>query len=404
MTDLSFLTATQQTLCRLLASVLFAAPRPEDSQMDWPAVLEEARAQSVVIPAFSQCEAYAMDEAERREIQRQVQSLAARSIRSFEQHTAVHRLMADQGIPYCILKGVASAWYYPDRLARQMGDVDFFVARSDFARAAGILEANGFTAEGVGHVHHVGYHKPGVELELHFDAPGVPDGEAGDRVRKLLAHWLEEAQWVEDAPFQFVIPSRFHHALIMLLHMQNHLRSSGMGLRHLCDWAVLIAQYEEFEEECRDKLAYAGLWKFAQLMSLAAVLALGLPRQEWMGSELETAQELLLEVVQGGNFGRKEKGRSGESLFINRRKEEEVSRVHQLFISLNSIVYAHWPWFKRCRAALPLGWVGLAFRRIRKIWRGERSSLRMVRSFQRSGKRKALYDRLELFHRQADNL
>lgn len=44
MTDLSFLTATQQTLCRLLASVLFAAPRPEDSQMDWPAVLEEARA------------------------------------------------------------------------------------------------------------------------------------------------------------------------------------------------------------------------------------------------------------------------------------------------------------------------------------------------------------------------
>ncbi len=404
MTDLSFLTATQQTLCRLLASVLFAAPRPEDSQMDWPAVLEEARAQSVVIPAFSQCEAYAMDEAERREIQRQVQSLAARSIRSFEQHTAVHRLMADQGIPYCILKGVASAWYYPDRLARQMGDVDFFVARSDFARAAGILEANGFTAEGVGHVHHVGYHKPGVELELHFDAPGVPDGEAGDRVRKLLAHWLEEAQWVEDAPFQFVIPSRFHHALIMLLHMQNHLRSSGMGLRHLCDWAVLIAQYEEFEEECRDKLAYAGLWKFAQLMSLAAVLALGLPRQEWMGPELETAQELLLEVVQGGNFGRKEKGRSGESLFINRRKEEEVSRVHQLFISLNSIVYAHWPWFKRCRAALPLGWAGLAFRRIRKIWRGERSSLRMVRSFQRSGKRKALYDRLELFHRQADNL
>ena len=50
--------------------------------MDWPAVLEEARAQSVVIPAFSQCKAYAMDEAERREIQRQVQSLAARSIRS----------------------------------------------------------------------------------------------------------------------------------------------------------------------------------------------------------------------------------------------------------------------------------------------------------------------------------
>ena len=73
--------------------------------MDWPAVLEEARAQSVVIPAFSQCKAYAMDEAERREIQRQVQSLAARSIRSFEQHTAVHRLMADQGIPYCNFEG-----------------------------------------------------------------------------------------------------------------------------------------------------------------------------------------------------------------------------------------------------------------------------------------------------------
>ena len=134
-----------------------------------------------------------MDEAERREIQRQVQSLAARSIRSFEQHTAVHRLMADQGIPYCILKGVASAWHYPDRLARQMGDVDFFVARSDFARAAGILEANGFTAEGVGHVHHVGYHKPGWSWSFILTRLACRC-EAGDRVRKLLAHWLRRSR------------------------------------------------------------------------------------------------------------------------------------------------------------------------------------------------------------------
>ena len=42
-------------------------------------------------------------------------------------HTAIHTLMTQNGIPYVMLKGAASAYYYPQTFLRSMGDVDFYV-------------------------------------------------------------------------------------------------------------------------------------------------------------------------------------------------------------------------------------------------------------------------------------
>lgn len=46
----------------------------------------------------------------------------------------------------------------------------------------------------------------------------------------------------------------------MLLHVAGHLINTGIGLRHLCDWAVFVAKFsdEGFCEMFEDKLKAVG--------------------------------------------------------------------------------------------------------------------------------------------------
>lgn len=54
------------------------------------------------------------------------------------------KLLEDNNIPCVIIKGTAAAMAYPHPHLRTMGDVDFLVKRSDFERAAFLLEGNGY--------------------------------------------------------------------------------------------------------------------------------------------------------------------------------------------------------------------------------------------------------------------
>lgn len=60
------------------------------------------------------------------------------------EHTELHDLLTENSIPYVILKGVASASYYPNPVLRTMGDVDFLIDSANFLRVASLLESIGF--------------------------------------------------------------------------------------------------------------------------------------------------------------------------------------------------------------------------------------------------------------------
>ena len=75
----------------------------------------------------------------------------------------------------------------------------------------------------------------------------------------------------------FSVPSDAHHGLILLLHMGHHMVAEGLGLRHLCDWALFLKHEQhniEWSEFYRwtDKLGYT---LFANTMTAMAVDALG---------------------------------------------------------------------------------------------------------------------------------
>src|SRR5699024_6294265 len=103
-------------------------------------------------------------------------------------------LMTENGISYCVLKGAASAEYYPSVLMRQMGDVDFLVAKEDFDRVAKILREDGFSSSGENHVHHVVFQKGHMDFEMHFDPPGLPIGPMEKTVRQYFSDILDKSQ------------------------------------------------------------------------------------------------------------------------------------------------------------------------------------------------------------------
>lgn len=394
-------TRAQQVLLALIAENLFGQPFTSVPDIDWTEVYTESRAQAVTLLAFQNYKEIPLDEAFSHKLEETLSKHTMRNIRNFQSHAYLHRLMTDAGVSYCVLKGIASAHYYPSPLLRAMGDVDFYVSPADRERAEKALEADGFVADTREQVHHLVFRKPGMHYELHREVAGVPEGKAGEIIRGYLADLSDCSSPCFDEFVTYQNPSPFHHGLIMLLHMQHHLLLEGIGLRHLCDWAVFVNALPDqaFLEMFEKKLRAVGLWKFTQTVSLAASRCIGLPRQSWMGEDTLLADALTEDILTGGNFGRKTAGRSYEGMFLSNRGKIGVkkSRIRQGFESLNRIVRTFWPIAAKLPILYPIGWVFFTLRYFFRVLTGKHKAVSVIKIFENSGKRKDLYSQLKLY-------
>ena len=389
---------TQRTLLRLLGACLFGAEPPQLSAETLPALWRESAQQAVTVLALQHA---ALPGADGARIRSAILRRLSANAEIFSQHTLVHELMGQANVPYVILKGAASAYYYPDPLFRTMGDVDFLVAPEDVDRASEYLKSQGFAPWREKHVCHIVFTRDAIHLELHFAPAGVPYGKAGELVRGYLADILATASTVETDVCTFRNPDRFHHGLVMLLHMQHHLLSEGIGLRHLCDWAVFVNAFGDgaFSALFEPRLRAAGLWRFAQTMSLAAHLGLSLPYQPFMGEDTALAEAILADILAGGNFGNKDAERFTQGIFISDRGKDGVkrSRLAQFVATANSVAGTHWKPAREHKLLLPVGWALYGAKRIARTLRGEREPLHLFSAYQTCQDRKELYQQLRLF-------
>lgn len=403
------LTVSQKTLLGMLGHVLFGQPFAADPQTDWGGVFRESCLQGVHRIAFHQCRDYGIPTEITEKIRPVAGRYVLRDIRIASQHTALHTLMTRAEIPYTVLKGVASAAYYPDPTLRSMGDVDFYVSPADLPRAEALLIANGYTLRDTPHDCHEILDKQGVRLEMHYGIPGIPTGKAGELLNGYMKDLLTDTVPVKNETATCLCPSPFHHGLVMLLHMQHHMLSEGIGLRHLCDWAVFVHSLGEgFVDLFREPLKRVGLWRFAQLMTLTAALFLGLPEADWMraeGRDAEIAALLISDILAGGNFGVKDPNRKYEGNYISDRGKDGVtkSRVAEGVSSLNRITRTKYPFTQRHAWLLPAGWIavlgGYPVRSIRRRRRGEATDA--VKAYRTSAPRRRLYRELALYEAEA---
>jgi hypothetical protein len=218
----------------------------------------------------------------------------------------------------------------------------------------------------------------------------------------FLEYWQDiysNAVLRECNSIHFKMPDEFLHGFILLTHLQTHLTTSGVGLRHLCDWVTFVHSFSEenFIRIFRDKLKRVGLWKLAQYLCLAAADYMGMPYKSWMGDDHETASELLEDILDGGNFGRKDKQKEYSGLLVpqSKRKRGRNSRIAQAFSSLNRIVEFHWKSAKKVPILYPIGWIFFTSRFLFRCLIGKRK-LMFGKVLSESKKRKDFYEKLGL--------
>ena len=404
MDRLSFLNSTERTLLFLVSDALNGTSHTiETDKLDWAALKYEAYIQTVSVLAFSKLNASVCGEAELDDIRRFLKLQMSRNIAVNQAHVFLDSVMQSAGIPYTIIKGAASAAYYPDAFVRSMGDVDFLINRSDYERADAVLTEKGFKRSDRGHFYHIVYEFNGCRYEMHFEPAGIPDGEVGAVVHGYIADVIACAREKETVFGRITVPSEFHHGLIMLLHIAHHLTTEGIGLRHLCDWAVFVRAFsdDEFCSLFEEKLRKIGLWDFAQLITRICILTLGCPDKAWAGEHDDRLEEgILKDMLKGGNFGQKSGARTHESLLISNASKggiDDKPMVNQFIESVNDIIYAKWPASKRCKLLLPFGWLFYLGRYVLRSVFGKRTRIEPKKIVTEAAARKTLYGKLNLF-------
>ena len=381
-------------------------------------------------------------------------AVTRRNIRVEAEHAELHRMLSGapsgdwrlatgDSIPYVILKGCASAAYYPEPFLRQLGDVDFLIAPEDVGRADKLLRENGFTYKESSNTDERIYSRGKSVWELHVAANGTPGGEVGVRVRALMADAIEKATFChserseeshkktaaetkeiprppfptnlgglgspgatwdarDDSGNSFLVPSEFHHGLILLLHTARHMTTGGVGLRQICDWAVFSAHMGgRFPGVFEEKLRSVGLWKFACILTQLSSEYLGAPVQNWTGEpDRELLAALIDDIFAGGNFGGKDRSRRDQAKFITDRKSGGAasgSAAGQAVRSANEIVRRHWPAAAKLPILYPAGWAFFGGRYALRAALGKREKPDVRSLSKNAGLRRRIYTRLDLF-------
>lgn len=316
-------------------------------------------------------------------------------------HFAIQKLMDERGVPCIILKGLASAKYYPDHLLRGFGDVDFLVQRDDYKKATEILSTSGFEFVNLHDKHRI-YSRHEVIYELHRDIVGIPAAPLDEAFDRFFSDIFDEAVVFERHGSKCVIPSHRHHAVILLIHTAYHLAHTGVGLRHICDWAAFVHKMpgDFFEVEMKPILREMGIWHFAGVLTCLCMKYLGLPRCDWVEEPSEKyLAEIIDDVFSSGEFGRIEEDAAPSDSDHRSRGDEllRASTIRAFFASLNRGAKTVIPASAEHPILLPAGWVFITGRYMARILTGKRTAARARDNIVRLGRRRELIEDLRLF-------
>ena len=308
-----------QLFLALLRTAMTGEPfEPVPSAQEWSELFKIAGQQSVMGVCYTAFSHLSKDQMPPMELL--VKWMAeAETIRGLnellnQESARLTQLFSEQGRKTAILKGQTNARLYPDKLSRQVGDIDIWVEGGKKGVVALLMELGLVTELGSTSVdgkptasyHHV--HLPPTKdhiiVEVHFRPSS---GNFNPFTNRRLQRWLEQeiASSCQPVDEGFNVPSVRFALMMQLSHVQRHFLVGGIGLRHVCDYYWLLKNStEEDRREVASHLSSFGLrftasalmWVLHEVLHLDEDLMLCPPdsyRGEWM----------LREIMAGGNFG-----------------------------------------------------------------------------------------------------
>ena len=400
------MTNEQKVLLRLMQTAVNGTDvdLSDIDNIDWQAVAKESHQQTVLVMALDAA-AKIKDK-----IPSDVYSVWSKKAYSYlianskveQAQKELVRILEDKKYPYIILKGEAVATYYPRSDLRALGDVDFLIDPSKKEEITALLHKNGYNSFfEEGHVCHVVFQKPDAHLELHYEIPGIPHGETGEKVRDFVESAVYEGEKKSDDSGSFNAPSDCHHALILLLHMQHHMVSEGIGLRHLCDWACFVKETVNkpfWKEKLIPFLKDIGLMTYTEAMTKVCSKAFGTECPDWaLKADDILCEQILEDVLSGGNFGIKDESRVQSGMLITNRGKDGFNhnKWYRMYAVLKRNIEAQHPKVKKCPILYPFYFIQKILRYLILSIKGERLAINKLAS--EIDKRKSVYEQLQIF-------
>ncbi len=314
-------------------------------------------------------------------------------IRVMHAQEEVISLMESQHIPSVIIKGAASAMYYPYPTLRSMGDVDVLVKREDYGKAARLLEANGYnlTHEKKEKYHHYNYRKNNISIELHKRL-GIIDYE-DEELLTLFENGICQREWKTMEGNRFPVLPPILNGLVLIFHINQHLRS-GIGLRQIIDWMMYVNQLSATQwEELKTMLQRVGMEKLALTTTAMCQRYLGLKS---CFSGCETADPLICDELMGlilakGNFGKKA-GLDGKIEAFSLSVTERGS----FFKRLQAGGLCQWKAARKHKFLRPFAWIYQGFRIIGILIKNKTTPKDLMRQRQKGIEQRQLIEALGL--------
>lgn len=389
-------------LLALLAHEIFDQAIDIDaSTVDWTAVLTEAQRHKVtalMYPAIRSMDD--VPEAIFNKVCGTAIAVATSSEAMLKEQRRILDLLEARQIPCAVLKGTSVAHLYPHPELRTIGDIDILVEEENLDEACKALQVDGFapsyTAE-----KHLCLQKGAVWVEMHRMVSVFPESEKGRFTRRYMTDALRHTQEGEICGVRFPMLSGAYQIIALLAHMEQHLATSGIGLRQVCDWAVTAHALRHcFDGETLALLDRCGLLRFAKIMTRLCERYLGLPPCQWTADAPDTLVDAMLsDVLEGGNFQAQHAKRPFADVLTDAYDvagKGRTSIIRNYARYLRKYLRQNYPWAKS-RLWLPVFGVFLPARWGVRVLLGKRKSVSLAQAVSTAREREKLLRGMRLY-------
>lgn len=376
-------------------------PSQDLESVDWTEVLKESVYQAVTLSTLSALKHYKNFVPEKVYLAWKGTgiSILKNNLNVLNNQAQLIEILDKNNVNYCIIKGSSASNYYPNPDDRTLGDIDFLIEGEKRKSIEDLLKANGYNMWDMPHPSHSVFTKGDAHVEMHFEVAGLPNNDSKEYIKKYLKPATQKIKKETNQFGTFNAPNELYHGIIILLHMQHHMQKEGLGLRHVCDWACYLSKTYKmpyFKQELLPFLREIGLYKYAQIITEICVKYLGVAPQDWMDNKNQMiCEELMLDILSGGNFGFKDKGRSQSAHMIAQKGEKDKGAVGNAFRAIHRIILTQYPIVKKLWLLYPIiyGWKIIKYLFLTLI--GKRKSVFKLMS--KANERKDVYSKLEIF-------
>ena len=215
------------------------------------------------------------------------------------------QIMNESGMEYVIVKGQTAAALYPDPLLRMPGDIDFLVydyqaAQSLLQKEWGISLPDSFIEKEVAFEHN------GVTYELHTQLITFRCSSHQRYWENMMQRPHQSVVRVDGEEVKTLSPNIY--AVYVFAHLFFHFIREGVGLRQMCDWAVILDRYKDDIDpsQLTTDLDGLGLKRAYRAFGGVLVTHLGLrtfplPLDE---KDKNDSERILKDILRYGNFGK----------------------------------------------------------------------------------------------------